>query len=233
MVKVKICGVRTPEHAVAGVELGADLIGIILAPSRRQVQPAAAQAIAAAAHAAAARRGRTVGVVGVFVNAEPATINELVARIGLDWVQLSGHEPTAAAALIGAPVVKAVRFDAHPSEADWLGQPQLEGARRAPLLVDAHVAGSFGGAGVTGDWTAAAELARRRPVWLAGGLTPGNVADAIQAVSPAVVDVSSGVETDGVKDIEKIEAFIRAAQAAPQTDNAPDTISTHLLEEAQ
>ena len=99
-----------------------------------------------------------------------------------------------------------MRFDGDQGEAAWIAQ------RRHPLLVDAHVPGSFGGAGVTGDWMQAAALARSAEVWLAGGLTPDNVANAVAQVRPAVVDVSSGVETDGVKDANKIRAFIANAQ---------------------
>jgi phosphoribosylanthranilate isomerase len=84
------------------------------------------------------------------------------------------------------------------------------------LLVDAHVPGSYGGAGVVADWDRAAGLARRRSVLLAGGLTPANVAEAIQRVRPWGVDVSSGVEINGVKDHQKIRAFVAAARAAAQ-----------------
>ena len=88
--------------------------------------------------------------------------------------------------------------------------------RRPPLflLADAHVPGAYGGTGVRADWGRAAELARRAPLLLAGGLTAENVAAAIAAVAPLGVDVSSGVERDGVKDTAKIEAFLEAAHAA-------------------
>jgi phosphoribosylanthranilate isomerase len=154
-----------------------------------------------------------VQIVGVFVNEQPQTINGLAAELDLDWVQLSGHETLASASAIERPVVKAIRFDDHASEREWLAQ-SAQSVRRYPLLVDAHVAGSFGGAGVTSDWSRAAELAGRWPIWLAGGLGPDNVAQAALTVRPQLVDVSSGVETDGVKDIAKIQAFMRAAKQA-------------------
>ncbi len=231
MVQVKICGIQTAEHAVASVEAGADFLGLILAPSRRRVEPRQAELIVEAARSAAAERATPVNVVGVFVNEHPDVINTLVTTLGLDWVQLSGYETLGLAAAIDVPVVKAVRFDGHPSEAEWLAQPEAGVTRNYPLLVDAHVQGSFGGAGVTGDWDAAAVLASRWPVWLAGGLTPDNVMSAVRAVRPAVVDVSSGVETHAAKDTAKIRAFIRAAKHgdAPQTDNAPGPNNTHLL----
>lgn len=213
-IDVKICGIMTPEQGRAAVLAGADYIGLIFAPSRRQLHTPQAAAIVAAAREAAAERALPVQIVGVFVNEQPPTIHALAAELGLDWVQLSGHEPIESVGTIGRPVVKAIRFDGHPSEAVWLDQPPQS---RIPLLVDAHVAGSFGGAGVTGDWSQAAALAQRRLTWLAGGLTPENVARAVVTVRPQLVDVSSGVETDGVKDISKIQTFIRVAKAAAVT----------------
>lgn len=224
-VQVKICGIQTPEHAVASVEAGADFVGLIFAPSRRRINVEQARVIAEAARATAAHHGRTVGVVGVFVNEDPTVINAVVTDVKLDWVQLSGHEHLEQAVEVTVPVVKAVRFDGDASEAAWLAQPDTGVTQHYPLLVDAHVHGSYGGAGITGDWQQAAALAQRWPVWLAGGLTPDNVLAAVQTVRPAVVDVSSGVETNGVKDIAKVNAFIRAAKHndAPQFDDAHGT----------
>lgn len=193
------------EVARGAVMAGADLIGIVLAPSRRRVDPEGARDIAVAARGQARELGRSVTIVGVFVNEAPESINVLAREIGLDQVQLSGHEDLAVAAKIELPVVKAIRFDAHSTEAAWLAQEQW------PLLADAKVDGAYGGVGILADWARAAELAARRPLWLAGGLTPANVAAAIERVRPVVVDVSSGVETAGVKDLAKIAAFIRAA----------------------
>lgn len=210
--QVKICGIRQPEHAVAAVQAGADFLGLIFAPSRRQISVEQARAIVETARAVAAQQQTPIGIVGVFVNEQAQSINAVVDALELDWVQLSGHEPITIAYEIRVPVVKAVRFDQHESERTWLDQLNADVTERYPLLVDAHVSGSYGGAGVTADWTTAAQLAQRWPVWLAGGLTPENVADAIQAVRPSVVDVSSGVETNAVKDVAKINAFIRAAK---------------------
>lgn len=210
--QVKICGIRQPEHAVAAVQAGADFLGLIFAPSRRQISVEQARAIVESARAVAAEQQTPIGIVGVFVNEQAQSINAVVDALELDWVQLSGHEPITIAYEIRVPVVKAVRFDQHESERTWLDQLNADVTERYPLLVDAHVSGSYGGAGVTADWTTAAQLAQRWPVWLAGGLTPENVADAIQVVRPSVVDVSSGVETNAVKDVAKINAFIRAAK---------------------
>lgn len=215
---VKICGVRTPEAALAAAEAGADMIGLMFAPSRRQIEVAAARKIVEALRASS--HGRDVVVVGVFVDEQPARIAEIAAAARLDWVQLSGHEAVAVADALDLPTIKAVRFDGDPSESGWIAASG--DCASDPLLVDAHVPGSFGGAGVVGDWAAAARLAVQRPVLLAGGLTPLNVAEAIRVVQPWGVDVSSGVETDGAKDLDKIRAFVRAAKAGARRDTAPD-----------
>jgi phosphoribosylanthranilate isomerase len=231
-VDVKICGIMTPEHARAAVAAGADLIGLVFAASRRRIGVAAALEIAAAAREAAHERGTTVGVVGVFVNEQPDVINRIVREIGLDWAQLSGHEDVAIREAISAPVIKAIRFDDHPSEAGWLAQSAASGSVD-PLLIDANVAGSFGGAGVTGDWQQAAALARQRPTWLAGGLTPDNITAALEQVQPQVVDVSSGVETDGVKDLAKIQAFIQNAKRGRLTAAHSADQSIRSIQEEQ
>ncbi|HSH81085.1 MAG TPA: phosphoribosylanthranilate isomerase [Herpetosiphonaceae bacterium] len=207
-ITVKICGIRTVEAALVAAEAGADMIGLVFAPSRRQVDAATARQIVAALRGSPA--GRDVMAVGVFVDEAPTAITRLAREVGLDWVQLSGHEPVETVAEIELPAAKALRFDGDASERGWLDQPVA--CDVLPVLVDAHVAGSFGGAGVVGDWQAAARLARQRPVLLAGGLTPNNVAAAVVDVQPWGVDVSSGVETNGVKDLDKIRAFIHAAR---------------------
>ncbi len=209
-VAVKICGIRSVRDAITAAEAGADMIGLVFAPSRRQLDRVTARQIVAGLRASSS--GQDVTVVGVFVNESTATIQDLAAEVGLDWVQLSGHESRAAVATLDLPVVKALRFDGDATEAEWLGATATCAA--TPLLIDAHVTGSYGGAGVVADWGAAARLAATRPVLLAGGLNPDNVAAAIAAVRPWGVDVSSGVETGGTKDHAKIVAFLKAAKTA-------------------
>ena len=181
---------------------------MIFAPARRQVSVAEAAAIARAARAAGPAQ-----VVGVFVNETPERILAVAAECELDAVQLSGDEPLASASgLAGRTLLKAVRLGQVAAEAEWLAA-ELPNLR---LLVDAHVPGAYGGAGVLADWDRAARLARQRPIVLAGGLTPENVGAAIRQVRPWGVDVSSGVETDGAKDVAKIRAFIRSARLADE-----------------
>ena len=215
---VKICGLRTVEHALAATAAGAAMLGLVFAPSRRQVTPEQAAAIVAAVVAAPHPAPHRVGL---FVNTAPALINTLAAQVGLDYVQLSGDEPVAYAELLTLPIIKAIRMDGSAHEAAWIRlayaeqrPPQLGGQRAVILLVDAHVPGSYGGTGVVADWARAAELAARAPTMLAGGLNPANVAAAIAAVRPLGVDVSSGVEQNGQQDPAKIEAFVGAARAA-------------------
>ncbi|MCS6840985.1 MAG: phosphoribosylanthranilate isomerase [Roseiflexus sp.] len=209
--KIKICGVCTHDHARAAVDAGADMIGLVFAPSRRQIDVADAASIADAARAAALDRGRAVLLIGVFVNETVERIRDIVQSCGLDGVQLSGDEPVSYAdALAPLLVIKAIRFDDSAEERAWL----VHDWPHVRLLVDARVPGSYGGTGIIADWDRAAELARWRPVLLAGGLTPENVATAIARVRPWGVDVSSGVESNGMKDHAKIRAFIAAARAA-------------------
>lgn len=210
---VKICGLKTLEHARAAVEAGADLLGFVFAPSKRQVTAAQVRPIVEAlrAHPGFA----AVRTVGVFVNASAAQVNATLDAAGLDIAQLSGDEAPEAAVAISRPLLKALRLDGAAHEQRWL---EDEGAAEL-LLVDASVVGSYGGAGVLADWSAAAALAKRRRLLLAGGLNPGNVVAALEAVQPFGVDVSSGVETDGVKDSTKIEAFVRAVRAAGRREH--------------
>jgi len=219
---VKICGLRRPEHASAAASAGADLLGLVFAPGKRRVSLAEGAAIAATLHQ---RPGRRPLLVGLFVNEPPATVSAVARDLGLDLVQLSGNEPPADADAIPLPVLKAIRLDGSATEAAWMARAARTAAAptlttlaadptRVLLLVDAHVPGAYGGTGRTADWPRAAELAARLPLLLAGGLNPSNVARAISIVRPLGVDVSSGVETAGVKDVAKIEAFIAAARSA-------------------
>ncbi len=203
MTRIKICGIKSAERAVAAARAGADFIGLVFAPSRRQVSAAQAQKIVAALKADNAR----VEVVGVFVNTPAPTVNRIAGDCSLDWVQLSGDESWVYCWELARPVIKVVRPGTDPPE-------HLLNGRQHILLLDADVPGRRGGTGLTFGWGLAAPMARRFPVILAGGLTPENVAGAIRTVRPWGVDVSSGVETNGVKDMNKIEKFIKAVREA-------------------
>lgn len=210
MTAVKICGLRTIEHARAAAAAGAEMLGFVFAPSRRQVRPEDVAAIARELRAQP--DGHRPLLTGVFVNEAPARVAHIAELCGLDAVQLSGDEPPEDLELLaGRLVIKALRLSGEPAEQAWLAAANRPDVK---LLVDAHVPGSYGGSGVLADWERAAQLARKLPIVLAGGLTPENVGAAISIVRPYAVDVSSGVETAGVKDVHKIHAFVRAAHAA-------------------
>jgi len=212
MTLVKICGLRTIEHALVAADAGANMLGLVFAASRRQVGPEQAAMIAAAVRARP--HAQRVSIVGLFVNEAPERILAIAHQCGLDAIQLSGDETSEVAEhLPNIALLKTIRLDGAASEAGWLD------ARRTPsvrLLVDAHVPGSYGGSGVLADWNHAARLARQHSIILAGGLTPENVGAAMRQVRPWGVDVSSGIETDGVKDAAKIRAFVGAARACDQ-----------------
>ncbi len=221
MTLVKICGVSEPRHARAAAAFGADFIGVIFAPSRRQVTMGQARAIADAlgerfgppskptsdAVEDRLRRGRPL-LVGVFADQDVDTVNAIADECSLDLIQLSGAERWDVCPLLNRPVLKAVKVRQGQSASEVLDEVE-DGAL---LLLDPDVEGAYGGTGVTLDWEVAAKVAESRPVMLAGGLRPDNVGEAVQTVRPWAVDVSSGVETDGVKDISKIRTFIRAAK---------------------
>jgi phosphoribosylanthranilate isomerase len=212
MTLIKICGLRTIEHALAAADAGADMLGLVFAESRRQISPEQAALIVEALRNRPSTR--QVTIIGLFVNEAPERMLAITHQCGLDAIQLSGDEASAVAdQLPDIALLKAIRLNGAPSEAGWLEADQAPEAR---LLVDAHVPGSYGGAGVLADWNHAAALARRRSIMLAGGLTPENVGAAIRHVRPWGVDVSSGVETSGAKDVAKIRAFVAAARAGDQ-----------------
>lgn len=206
---IKVCGIRTVEHALVAAHAGADCIGLIFAPGRRQITPEQGNLMVLALRDA----GLHTRTVGVFVNESSAMINSIASAVGLDFIQLSGDESGSLASELRLPLLKTIRLDGSANERDWMNRAD----GRVRLHVDAHVAGSYGGAGVLADWQRAQTLAVHTPIVLAGGLNSANVANAIHTVQPWGVDVSSGVETDGIKDTVKIHQFIVAARQAVQS----------------
>lgn len=207
--KVKICGIITLDDALAALDAGADMLGFnFYPPSPRYIEPLACAEMIATLRT----RGAPATLVGVFVNLPPTEIAAILDECGLDLAQLSGDEPPADLAWLGARAFKAIRpRDAH--EAARLAAVYTQRTAPPVLLADASAgAGQFGGTGQTGDWRAARALAARGPILLAGGLRPENVVAAVAAVQPWGVDVASGVETSpGHKDGAKMKAFVRAA----------------------
>ena len=208
MTRVKICGICRVEDGRAAAAAGASAIGIVFWPSSpRAVDADTARAIVA---------GLPVGVpaIGVFVNQPVDEINDMVRHAGLFGVQLHGDEPLDVIPRIKRPVVRAMSLQAVGSLDNVPSQ--------VTVLLDVHDPARRGGTGQTIDWERAREVAARRPIVLAGGLTPENVADAIAVVRPYAVDVSSGVErSPREKDHARIEAFVRAVRTANGSMEAP------------
>jgi phosphoribosylanthranilate isomerase len=208
MTKIKICGLMTGEHAGAAAAAGADFVGVIFAPSRRQVGEQEAKRIVKAAR----KHRRDVQAVGVFVNETAENIMAIADRVRLDWVQLSGDEPAAFGRELGRPVLKVVHVGREKAITLCRRLDKMEkelGGHQHLFLLDTRAPGRYGGTGKPFDWAAAQVAAERFPVMMAGGLTPDNVREAIAALHPWGVDVSSGVETDGTKDADKIRDFIK------------------------
>ena len=199
--RVKMCGMKTVSAALAAEEAGADYIGFVFAEkSRRFVAPKAAQEIV--------RELRHAQKVGVFVDAPMDEVNAIAALVGLDYVQLHGHETAETARGSERPVIKAYRYG---------DDFDVDVANKYPaeiILVDSYLQGAAGGTGTVFAWQEAArEIARiTKPVLIAGGITAENVGEAAVIFHPFGVDVSGGLEEQGEKSEEKIRAFMEAVR---------------------
>jgi phosphoribosylanthranilate isomerase len=197
---VKICGLTDEESVAAALEAGADALGFVMAPSVRQLAPAAAAKIAASA------RGR-VPCIAVTLHPQAKELERIVAEFAPDVLQIDLEDQRHHEALITMPCLPVIRGHAvgfNPAHADkWPARVLFEGA--------------ISGAGELADWHQAKQLAQQTELILAGGLNEQNVATAIRVVCPFGVDVSSGVESaPGRKSATKIFEFVRAAKAAGQ-----------------
>jgi phosphoribosylanthranilate isomerase len=201
MVRIKICGITNLKDALLAAALGADALGFIFYPrSPRALAPETARDIIA-------QLPPFITTVGVFVDEEAATVRELAARVGLDWLQLHGNESPEYCRSLGRRVIKGFRIKNQSSLADLA---VYRDAVRA-LLLDTYIKGLPGGTGESFDWQLAREARQFGPIILAGGLTPDNVAQAVTTALPVAVDVASGVEAaPGKKDPEKLRAFFEA-----------------------
>jgi len=205
MTIIKICGLMEREHIETAVAAGVDWIGFVFAPSKRQVSIAQAAELAQAVPA-------HVKKVGVFVNAEPAFIQEAAGAVGLDFIQYHGDESNEDIQAIGLPSIKAFSI----RSADDLAEAAKFNVNY--YLFDAPGTDYRGGSGHTFDWSHL-EAWQGAPFLLAGGLNKNNVANAITSVQPFGIDVSSGVEQDGQKNHALIKQFILQARGAIQRAN--------------
>ena len=206
--RVKVCGITTAEDARTAISAGADALGVILAPSKREVTIEEAEGILRAVPP-------LVGRVGVFVDAPEGFVREAIARLSLTAVQLHGGESPTFCGSMPVPVIKAMRVG---EGFDPAAIEPYQGSIAAVLL-DTLVAGVDGGSGRVFDWNSVEGMPQWAPVIVAGGLTPVNVTRAIRALRPFAVDVSSGVEERvRHKDRMKLMAFVAAVRAADVED---------------
>lgn len=203
-VRIKICGITRPEDAIYAAELGTDAIGLIFYPGSPRCMDIARATIIIAA------LPPLVSKVGLFVNQDEDEIRSVLENLPLDYLQFHGNESPAECSKYNKPYIKSVAMQAGVDLAAEVGKYQSASC----LLLDTHVAGMSGGTGQPFDWSRIPS-ALDKPIILAGGLTANNVKTAITTVRPYGVDVSSGVERlPGVKDPEKLTAFMRAVFSA-------------------
>jgi phosphoribosylanthranilate isomerase len=203
-VRSKICGITRVEDALVAAEAGADAIGLVFyAKSPRAVSVRQAQAIIAALPP-------FVTTVGLFVDMPRSELNEILGAVPLDLLQFHGDETPAACEGFARPYIKALRV----KSGDDIAEQTERYGNAAGILLDTYVPGIPGGTGAAFDWSLVPQ-GLRKPIILAGGLTPDNVRSAIEQVRPYAVDVSGGVEAGkGIKDAQKIRAFVRAVRGA-------------------
>ena len=228
MTKVKICGITNFEDASAATEAGADLLGFIFyEPSPRYVMPESVREIVSGikSQALTARYQTLPKFVGVFVNAPLETVAHILDYCQLDAVQLHGEESVEFVNYFMPRAFKALRPESakrakalvqkytQSPDAATPGRDNVSNYKLPSLLIDAFHPTLYGGTSHVTDWTMAANIARRQPIMLAGSLTLANVAEAIRAVQPWGVDVSSGVEVaKGKKDQAKVKEFVKVTK---------------------
>lgn len=212
MTWVKICGISDIDSAVTTANAGADYLGMVLAPSSRQVSPEKARRITESVR----QLNASPQTVGVFVNRPSVEVNQIADYCKLDWVQLSGDETWDYCKSIIKPIVKVFHIASDARQAE-VSTEIFRGYSLIPpnhiiSLLDSAVTNAYGGTGTAFNWKTAKAVADKFSVMIAGGLNPDNVGQLIRTANPWGVDVSSGVETDGKKDPEKIKAFIETVR---------------------
>jgi phosphoribosylanthranilate isomerase len=205
MTKIKICGIKSVNDALAALDAGADMLGFNFYPkSPRYIDVGTCRDIMSVM-----RKYGHIAYVGVFVNASAAQVRATMETCALALAQLHGDETSEMVQSLYGKAFKAFRGIPEAGRINGFARDEAPA-----LLVDASVKGSYGGTGAIADWKAAADLARHYPILLAGGLTPENVAEAVRRVQPWGVDVASGVESlPGRKDAVKMKAFVKAVRS--------------------
>lgn len=200
--KVKMCGIKTIEAAKHAAQCGADALGFVFANSKRQITSSEAKNIIDALP-------EQVWKVGVFVNEKAAIVKQIAETAGLTHIQLHGDENPDDYKSIGLPLIKAVSVKS-PEDLE-----KIDSIEADYILLDSPPADYRGGNGSSFEWNLAKAIGKSKTnIILAGGLDSWNIGEAINKVKPFMVDVSSGVETNGEKDLAKIEEFINSAKNA-------------------
>lgn len=195
MTKIKICGAQSVIDAKTIEEAGADFVGFVFAPSKRQVTPKQVGRMIKVL--------KSIQTVGVFVDPTKEELNEILAEIPLDYIQLHGEEAEEIAKEFSGKVIKAF-----PSNSSHL-YSEIFNYPAEYILMDSPRKEHYGGSGETFNWEQLNDQHIDKSKFiLAGGLTPENVKEAIQTVHPMAIDISSGVETDGIKDPNKINQLV-------------------------
>jgi phosphoribosylanthranilate isomerase len=217
MMRFKICGLRDVDSALVAAEAGASYLGLNFVPRvRRRITPDQGKAIVS--RVIDKLGADRPGLVGLFADQPINEVNEIIEACGLEHAQLCGSEDADYWDQVKANVIKQVKVKPLASQRETanatLAQVKKVVSRGHIALLDSYKKGALGGTGHTFDWDIAARVVQEYDVVLAGGLSPDNVATAIRQIDPWMVDVSSGVETDGVKDHAKIRAFAEAVRSA-------------------
>ena len=202
MVNVKVCGLKRVEDIEMVNQAKPEFVGFVFAKSTRKVSPELAKELIE-------KLDKSIKTVGVFVNEDPARVNEIAEYCGLDIVQLHGEEDGAYCEEIRHTMWKAIPVKDEGVIDKLKDYPLVEA-----FLLDTYVKGEKGGTGKAFNWDIVKDLHKDYRIILAGGLKHENIAEAIQTVHPYCVDVSSGVEKDGVKNQELINKFLKKARSA-------------------
>jgi phosphoribosylanthranilate isomerase len=212
MTIIKICGLTSVKDAVSVAGLGADIIGLVFAPSRRRISLQTATSIVKELKQLRSHPA----IAGVFVNEPAVTVNRTAEYCGLDMVQLSGDESWDYCHALKLPFIKAIHVTRISTSAQVIKEVDAgyKAGYSQPFIcmLDCKINDSYGGSGRSFDWDIASGACSRFPLIIAGGLSPLNVRQLIRLANPAGVDVSSGVENADSKDMHKASDFVRAVR---------------------
>ena len=225
MVKIKICGISEAEHAVISAAAGADILGLVFAESRRHVTLEKAREIVDAVRGLAPRPK----IAGVFVNSPAVDVNHIASVCHLDFVQLSGDENREYCRKINFSIIKVIHvmsntnIDGVSSEIREFNQ--LQSLQNTIFMLDTKKANSFGGTGKAFDWKLVTRLSANRNIMVAGGLDSSNVTRLLELCTPWGVDVSSGVEKQGKKDMQRVKSFIETVRNCEKREEGGSRVS--------